>query len=121
MSDVIQDLSTVKDNLSNLPEGVNGGWYLWDQGNIGHRSVVRRLDDRRYVAVMPLMFTHAIIWGYIGDTFGYEDRWCYHDKGVAIAAATAWDGTGEPEGWHRHPATGRRRPDGDPSQEYVNK
>jgi hypothetical protein len=31
-----------------------------------------------------------------------------------------WDGTGEPEGWFRHPASGRRRPDCDPAQEYVN-
>lgn len=26
----------------------------------------------------------------------------------------------EPSGWFRHPPTGRRRPDGDPSKEYIN-
>jgi hypothetical protein len=31
----------------------------------------------------------------------------------------AWDGAGEPAGWMRHPATGRRRPDGDAGREYV--
>jgi hypothetical protein len=31
----------------------------------------------------------------------------------------AWDGVGEPAGWFREPATGRRRPDGDPAREYV--
>jgi len=25
----------------------------------------------------------------------------------------------EPEGWYRNPTTGRRRPDGDKSKEYV--
>lgn len=31
-----------------------------------------------------------------------------------------WDGTGEPDGWMRHPVSGRRRPGGDPGKEYVN-
>jgi hypothetical protein len=26
----------------------------------------------------------------------------------------------EPEGWYRHIETGRRRPEGDPSKEYIN-
>ncbi len=30
-----------------------------------------------------------------------------------------WDGEGEPDGWTRHAATGRRRPGGDASQEFV--
>lgn len=29
-----------------------------------------------------------------------------------------YDGT-EPTGWYRNPQTGRRRPDGDPNQEYI--
>jgi len=32
----------------------------------------------------------------------------------------AWDGEGEPTGWMRHPASGRRRPGGDETKEYVN-
>jgi hypothetical protein len=35
-------------------------------------------------------------------------RWCYHDEQSALEALEAWDGTNEPAGWHRHPATGRR-------------
>ena len=38
---------------------------------------------------------------------------------VAVATLETWDGVGEPTGWMRHPTTGRRRPDGDPSKEYV--
>jgi len=50
----------------------------------------------------------------------YEDCWCYDDREKAISALDAWNGEGEPAGWIRHPASGRRRPDGDASQEYVN-
>lgn len=35
-----------------------------------------------------------------------------------MAAMQAWDGS-EPEGWIRHLASGRRRPGGDPAQEYI--
>jgi hypothetical protein len=38
---------------------------------------------------------------------------------AAVAALIAWDGKGEPEGWFRHPMSGRRRPDGDASREYT--
>jgi hypothetical protein len=38
---------------------------------------------------------------------------------TAVNAARRWDGEGEPEGWVRHPVSGRRRPGGDPGQEYV--
>jgi hypothetical protein len=54
------------------------------------------------------MFTHAIIIGQMGDYFGYADRWCYRSEAAAFAALQAWDGTGEPTGWIRHPDTGRR-------------
>ena len=36
-----------------------------------------------------------------------------------VAQILASDDESEPSGWHRHPATGRRRPDGDPTKEYV--
>lgn len=57
-------------------------------------------------AIMPLAFTAAIV----ADLceWGYGDRWCYKTYDAAKAALDAWDGTGEPKGWHRHPATGRR-------------
>jgi len=45
--------------------------------------------------------------------------WQYQSRDAALVALAAWDGEGEPEGWYRHPATGRRRPGGDPAQEFV--
>ncbi len=79
---------------------------------------VKILSDGRFVGIYHLLYTHAIIRGQINDIFGYDDRWCY-EPGKANAALEAWDGEGEPEGWHRHPTSGRRRPDGDTSKEYI--
>jgi len=80
-------------------------------------SDAKIISETRYAAIMPLLFTHAIIVGRIGDATGYEDRWCFKDYETASKAMDQWDGTGEPEGWHRHPNTGRRRrPDG---TEYI--
>lgn len=45
---------------------------------------------------------------------GYGPRYCYHSMTDAVAAFEAWDGVGEPEGWHRATAPGkptRRRED----------
>lgn len=63
-------------------------------------------DDGRIIGIMPLLFTHAIVSDL--DMYGYADRWCYHSYTDAKKALDAWDGTGEPAGWHRHPDTGRR-------------
>lgn len=76
------------------------------------------------VWVVPLMFTSAVIVGPVGEHY-YDDRWCYGGPTAALDAldaARAWGGPwagGEPEGWHRHPGTGRRREDGDPGREVI--
>jgi hypothetical protein len=77
------------------------------------------LAGRRYACIVPFMFTHAIIVGKMGDECGYEDRWCYHSYPAAKAALDEWDGTGEPNGWHRHPDSGRRR-DLERNEEWIN-
>lgn len=55
-----------------------------------------------------------------GDGF-FDDTWIYDIEQLAEGwrAALGWDGQGEPEGWYRHPQSGRRRPDGDPAREFV--
>lgn len=40
--------------------------------------------------------------------FAVEDQWCYKDEAVGRSALDEWDGVGEPVGWVKHPATGRR-------------
>lgn len=76
--------------------------------------------DGRWAAVAPMLFTHRIIIGPKGSPF-VDDAWCYHDAPSALTAFHEWDPDTEPEpqGWHRHPRTGRRRVHGDPATEYV--
>lgn len=68
----------------------------------------KRLPGGRYAAVMPLMFTAAIVVGEVGNERWYDDRWCYDSVVAAVLALEVWDGTGDPVGWHRHPRSGRR-------------
>lgn len=77
-------------------------------------------DGSRYVSIIPFLFTTAIITGHVDNENSYEDRWCYENLPKALEAFERWDGVGEPEGWHRHPLTGRRRPEGDPAKEHIN-
>lgn len=110
-----RSLKTIRE-LAELPAELDE-WFQWPWGS--HMALVRRLDDRRYIAVIPFIYTHAIVWGWIDEPMEYADRWCYHVPLVAVAAATVWDGEGEPEGWHRHPRSGRRRENGDPATEEI--
>jgi hypothetical protein len=94
---------------------LRGRWDDYD-----HCWEVRHHADGRRIAVLPLMYTAAVIIGPVHNPLNaYDDRWCYHSVSAAWEAAMRWDGTGEPYGWHRHPDTGRRRPGGDETQEYV--
>jgi hypothetical protein len=56
----------------------------------------------------------------MGDGY-FSDSWIYdvEQRQAGWRAALGWDGQGEPEGWYRHPQSGRRRPEGDPSREFV--
>src|SRR5690349_13086329 len=80
-----------------------------------------RFSNGRDAALKPLMFTVAIISDL--TEWGHGDRWCYDSMVRAKSALEEWkarDGEGEPgEGWHRHPDSGRRRPGGDASKEYI--
>lgn len=77
----------------------------------------RDLDDEKRVFVIRMLFTFRVA---IGTDQWIDDGWCYNDPAIAIAAAVAWDGDGDPpDGWHRQISTGRRRPDGEPGREYV--
>lgn len=80
---------------------------------------LRFLPGNRWAGLYQFAFTGAIIAGTIYDWCGTDDRWCFCDLQAARNALQQWNGEGEPEGWHRHPASGRRRPNGDATLEYV--
>lgn len=76
----------------------------------------------KWAGLHRFAFTVAIIVGEMHDDYGYSDRFCFDHATVALAALLEWKARnfdGEPIGWHRHPDSGRRRPDGDPKKEYV--
>lgn len=88
-----------------------GADYLW----------IRQLDDGRAVYLLPMTYGNLRLAIGERDCQGFDDVWCYQAKqdDAAWAAALGWDGEGEPEGWYRHPETGRRRPDGTAASEFV--
>lgn len=93
--------------------------YILDMVNQGYYSIRLIRGGEYWTGLFDFMFTTAIIVGKMGDRNSVYDRWCYHDAISAKKALNAWDGEGEPEGWHRHPFTGRRRPDGVAELETV--
>lgn len=82
---------------------------------------VRQLPDGRAVYLMPHSFGGLRLNIGTPGSLCFDDEWHYQGGQwrEAWCAALGWDGEGDPEGWYRHPATGRRRPDGDPSKEYF--
>lgn len=76
---------------------------------------MRQLPDGRWLGVHRLMF-HWTLHVDVSE-MGYEDRYCYDHLLVAIEAMNAWDGTGDPIGWKKHPSTGRTRIEADPAKE----
>lgn len=68
---------------------------------------LRKLPDGRYIGTLRLLFhwtMHIDI-----DYVGYADRYCFSTYELAKKAFDEWSGEGDPEGWHRHPTTGRRK------------
>lgn len=101
-------------------ESLDFGSYMLASGY----TFIVPIDDENYAAIAPFIYTTGIIRGRWLDRNSFEDRWCYHSREAAQEALVAWflqvDGREpEPRGWHRHTPSWRRRPDGDPAQEYV--
>jgi hypothetical protein len=92
-------------------------WLKSADGGFAEVKIIR--DGDAYAAIKPLLFHWTMVVGAVGDDVGYDDRWCYATEALARQHLDAWDGVGEPDGWHRHPRTGRRRDNGDPETQYV--
>lgn len=81
---------------------------------------LRDLPDGRIIVVYPMLYTYRVCIGPQDSPF-IDSSWDYPSQLEATIAAEEWDGEGDPPiGWHRHVNSGRRRPEGDPAQEYVN-
>lgn len=78
----------------------------------------RPLWLKDYDAAKPIGRGRLIV-GDGDDDACRSDVWDYETFPQAYAALVKWNGDGEPDGWIRHMPSGRRRPEGDPSREYV--
>ena len=74
----------------------------------GAYSYIKHFPDGERAWIARMAFTTAILYGAL--EWGYRDRWCYHTAADARRALDEWDGAPgtEPQGWHRHPMSGRR-------------
>lgn len=93
--------------------------YLAEMEGCGFFAI-RQVDAGHWVALYRYMFTTAIVKGALFDRTTLADRWCYPEAAAAVQAFVAWDGvTGEPDGWVKHPASGRCRYNSDPEREVL--
>lgn len=81
------------------------------------------LPDGRIISVEPYAYSQAKLgiscFPPLEKLGVYFDNWIFPTQVSALNAALTWDGYGEPNGWWRHIATGRRRSGGDPRKEYI--
>lgn len=94
-----------------VPTRERNPWTVWES---------RPLDDGRWIAMEPTIW-HGFRMHVIDDLESdrSSEMFTFPDPVSAALAFIAWDGSGEPSGWVRHQPSDRRRPDGDPSKEYV--
>ena len=85
-------------------------WYTEDPHS--YLMPPRILEDGRTIWVMRTLFNARIGIARTPVSMDFEDAWCYHDHDTAVRVAIEWDGNGEPDGWNKHPSSGRYRADG---------
>lgn len=77
---------------------------------------VKEIAPGYFVGATGMIFTTRV---WVGDSTSVIRAFCYEDPEVALAAARAWDGDGDPpDGWIKEVGTERRRINGDPAREY---
>jgi hypothetical protein len=83
--------------------------------------IIRDYPNGIRAGVAPLLTgTGRIVIGQLQNwSRGYDEAYCYDTVGEAVIALLKWNGVGEPDGWFRNPGTGRRRPNGDKTKEYI--
>lgn len=101
----------VTPDLSGFRECEVPGWGDWP---------TRALPDGRFLAV------ELLLWGagrlHVARSMydmGGSSVYDFTSADRAVVEMFMWSGEGEPVGWYRHRPSNRRRPNGDPSKEYV--
>lgn len=78
----------------------------------------RVFEDGRKLDLCRMLFNWRLCLGHTKTPWYNDDEWCYANEATGIVAFLSWDLEGEPQGWIKHPDTGRYRPDGDPAREF---
>lgn len=80
----------------------------------------RSLPDGTVLAVAEMLHENGRLYIDV-HADGYGDFYCYDGFQRAVDAMNAFDPEREqePSGWKRHFSSGRRRPNGDQSREFV--
>lgn len=94
-------------------------WTEQDVLDLGYVAA-RELPDGEWMGVLEMTYGKGRLC--LGLTpGGHEQSYCYESLLGAIVAMHSWNPETEPEpdGWFRDPLSGRRRPDGDKTKEYV--
>ena len=108
--EIIQTLAAFYDVPPDMLERDMAGVPMTDEElaivGEGHWTDLKTFPDGRHACVARFIYTAAILDSV--TRMGYENRWCYHCAADARRALAEWDGTGEPQGWFRHPGSGRR-------------
>ena len=68
---------------------------------------MRWIENVGWCGVHHLLFHWTMHYGI--TSVSYDGRYCYQTQLQAVSSMLHWDGTGDPEHWHKHPPTGRRR------------
>ncbi|MBY3433289.1 hypothetical protein HFN89_03805 [Rhizobium laguerreae] len=92
----MENLAVSNDEAFELPDHVTDSYID-----------LKQLPDGRYIGTVRLLYhwtMHIDI-----DDVGYADRYCFATYELAKKAFDEWSGVGDPEGWHRHPTSGRRK------------
>ena len=82
----------------------------------------RELPDGSIMAVGLMAFNNGRLFADV-NSYGYEDCYCYDSLELAEQSMQDFipDSDSEPQGWKRHPLSGRRREGGDATKEYINR
>lgn len=80
----------------------------------------RTLADGRVIDLWPEIFTYKLTLSRDMKAGDWDDGYEFQSMFVAMRAFEDWNpDEAEPTGWYRHYKTNRRRPDGDPTKEYI--
>jgi len=115
----------MSESARQLPDLASAEELKWLAEMAAHNGYLapNPMGNGKWCALSRFAYTCAILTGNMFDDYGYDDRWCFDTFSLALHGLAEWQKRGfdgEPIGWHRHPDSGRRRPDGDPSKEYIN-